>query len=55
MSDVTTFKRAAVSYVSALGAVSIGEVRASTDAQVTTYPAHWIALSDTEMVRLKVH
>jgi hypothetical protein len=55
MADVTTYKRATVSYVASLGAVQLGEVRAASDANVTANPAYWVALSDAGIVQLKIH
>lgn len=55
MADTTTFRRALVSYVSAAGFVAMGEVRPSTDAAVVANPQYWSALSDTEIVKYKVH
>lgn len=55
MADVTTYKRATVSYVSSLGSVQIGEVRAAADAIVVANPAYWVALSDAGIVQLKIH
>jgi hypothetical protein len=55
MADVTTYKRALVSYVSTLAAVQFGEVRAASDPVVTANPAYWVAFSDAEIVRLKIH
>ena len=54
MADVTTYRRALVSYHSTLGSVQFGEIRASTDPMVIANPAYWVALSDTEIIRLKV-
>lgn len=49
MADVSTYKRALVSYVASLGSVKVGEVRASTDAMVLANPAYWVAFTDTDM------
>jgi hypothetical protein len=55
MADVTTYKRATVSYISSTTAVQFGEVRAASDAVVLANPAYWSAFSDAEIVRLKIH
>jgi hypothetical protein len=50
MADVTTYKRATMSYVQAGGVVvHVNDVRAAGDAVVTANPQWWVALTDTEM------
>lgn len=49
MADVSTYKRALVSYVATLGPVKVGEVRAAADALVLANPAYWVAFTDTDM------
>jgi hypothetical protein len=54
MADVTTYKRALVSYAATIAVVQYGEVRLATDPVVLANPAYWSAFSDAEMVRLKI-
>jgi hypothetical protein len=51
MADITTYKRATVTYFSTaagIKAVQQGEVRAAADAVVTANPAYWVALTDAD-------
>jgi hypothetical protein len=52
MADVTTYKRATISYFSTASGgagVKVGEIRAAADAVVTANPAYWVAFTDAEL------
>ena len=51
MADITTYKRALVSYfstASGVNGVKQFEVRAASDPVVTANPAYWVALTDAD-------
>jgi alpha-D-ribose 1-methylphosphonate 5-triphosphate synthase subunit PhnH len=49
MADVSTYRRALVSYAAPGIMVNVGEVRAASDPVVTANPAYWAALTDGEL------
>jgi hypothetical protein len=48
MADVTTYKRATATFIWNSQTIIAGQVRAATDAAVTTNPQWWVALTDAE-------
>jgi hypothetical protein len=48
MADVSTYKRATVSYISGTTSVQYGEIRAATDPVVLAHPAYWVAFTDAD-------